>query len=377
MFGFFYRNVLRPILFLLPADFVHFVFLKKGEILGKFYICRYLVKKVFDFEDKSLNLRILGIDFKNPVGLSAGFDYDARLINILSSIGFGFGTMGTLTREAYSGNPRPMLGRLPKSRALLVNKGFKNIGVEKALAKISNRKVSMPLGLSIGSTNKKYNIFSEIVDDIYYAVKKVNESKNFEYFELNISCPNLINLSGIDEKMDSPEGLLKLLDRLRELGLERPLFIKMPLEKTTDQFDELVDVALKFDFVKGFVISNLVKDRNNPYLNRKEVARVGHGNFSGKPTFEKSNTLISHTYQKYGRRFVIIGSGGIFSAKDAYLKIKLGASLVELITGMIYEGPQLIGDINKGLVKLLKKDGYNNISQAVGVIGKPAFNNKF
>ncbi len=365
---FLYKKILKPILFLFSADFTHSLFMLKGDVLGKISFCRYLVRKMFDFKDESLNQKIVGIDFKNPLGLAAGFDYDAKLINILPSIGFGFETVGTLTNEPYSGNPKPMLGRLPKSKSILVNKGFKNEGVEKVLARLKKTERSYPVGLSIGSTNKKYDSFQEIVADIKGGFERASFSdKYFDYYELNISCPNLINITDFTERVDSKNGLQVLLNTLKVLNIKKPVFIKMPLEKSFEEIDELVFVTSQFAFIKGLVVANLVKDRSNQYLDREELKKVGRGNFSGKPTFEKSNELISYTYQKYGKNFVIIGCGGVFSAEDAYLKIKLGATLVQLITGMIYEGPQLVGDINKGLVKLLKKDGYNNIGQAIGV----------
>lgn len=370
MIGFLYRNILKPILFVFPADLVHSVFVYMGEILGRFRLTRFLTKKLLGYSSPLLEQEVFSLKFRNPIGLAAGFDYDARLVNILPSVGFGFSTVGTVTKYPYEGNPKPMLGRLPMSKSLLVNKGFKNAGIKKALHKISRRVKEAPLGVSIGSTNKKYNSFEEIVLDVFEGFKEANQSKDFEYFELNISCPNLINIGDFEERIDTVSGLQKVLERLSSLNIDRPVFIKMPLEKDMGGITALADTASNFAFIKGLVVSNLVKDRNNPFLNKGEVSRLGAGNFSGKPTFEKSNEIIAYVYRKYKDRFIIIGSGGVFSAEDAYLKIKLGATLVQLITGMIYEGPQLIGGINRGLVKLLKKDGYNHIREAVGVLNK-------
>jgi len=139
----------------------------------------------------------------------------------------------------------------------------------------------------------------------------------------------------------------------------------MPIELGWENTKQLLEICIKHK-VDGVVFGNLAKDRSNPALVKDELAKIGKGNFSGKPTWEKSNEMIRKTYKKYGKKLVIIGSGGVFSAEDAYTKIKLGASLVQMITGMIYEGPQVVGQINRGLVELLKKDGYKNISEAIG-----------
>lgn len=365
MMSFIYRKIIKPILFCFPADNVHTFFLKMGRFLGEKSFFRKLTKKIFRYKNDILNQNVLGIKFKNPVGLAAGFDYDADLINILPSVGFGFHTMGTITKLPYAGNPTPMLGRLPKSRSLLVNKGFKNRGIDAVLKKVK-KSGKIPLGISIGATNKLFKNTDEMSDDIVYSFQKILEKDCFDYFELNISCPNLINTENLKDKFDEPIGLGLLLNKLSFLKINKPLFIKMYLEKSEGETLTLCEEALKYKFVSGFIFSNLAKDRTNPLFDKKEIENTGKGNFSGKPTEVLSNNLISIIYKKYKDRFIIIGCGGIFTAGDAYEKIKRGASLVQMITGMIYEGPSVIGGINKDLAKLLKKDGYKNISEAVG-----------
>ena len=361
----FYRFLLKPILIKFPADSVHEWFLLMGERCGSSATIRWLIHSIFSYESSRLWQEVAGISFKNPIGLAAGFDYNGQLINILPSIGFGFQSIGTVTDRPYAGNPAPMLGRLPKSRALLVNKGFKSAGMDYVLSHISHHR-NGPVGMSIGCTNRQYVDFDELVNDIASGFRKANQNLFFDYFELNISCPNLININTFEERPDEPGGLLKILIKLSGFNISRPVFIKMPAERTVEEIDALVKTALPFNFIRGLIFSNLVKNRNNPHLDSGEVAKAGKGNFSGRPTFELSNQLIRHAHENYGDRFVIIGCGGVFTAEDAYQKIKLGASLVQLITGMVYGGPQQIGVINRGLVKLLKKDGYKNLSEAIG-----------
>lgn len=219
MIRFIYKKIIKPTLFLFPADDVHTSFLKIGNFLGKFSVFRWKMKLFLSYKNKILNQKVLGILFENPIGLAAGFDYDADLINILPSIGFGYHTIGTITNLPYEGNARPMLGRLPKSKSLLVNKGFKNRGIDRVLGKVkasfakasTSRGKRIPLGISIGSTNKGYTNIEEMADDIISSFQKVIKENYFDYYELNISCPNLINSENITNKFDTPEGLHLLL----------------------------------------------------------------------------------------------------------------------------------------------------------------------
>lgn len=361
-----YKKIIKPILFLFPADKVHAGFLRLGRILGKIEIKKWFLEKILSYKNPILTQPVANLIFENPIGLAAGFDYDADLIEILPSIGFGYHTIGTVTYLPYEGNPKPMLGRLPKSKSLLVNKGFKSRGMIGVLEKIGERKGKIPLGISIGSTNKIHVGISEMINDIVLSFEEVLKNDHFDYFELNISCPNLINTKNLSDTFDTPLGLDMLLNKLSNLKIKKPLFIKMYLEKTTKETLSLAEVASKHPYVTGLIFANLVKDRSNPNFDQKEIQNAGRGNFSGKPTFELSNNLIGEVYKKYKSRFIIVGCGGIFSGADAYEKIKRGATLVQMITGMVYEGPQVIGKINRELAELLEKDGYKNISEAIG-----------
>ena len=370
MIGLIYRKIIKPTLFLFKADDVHSHFLRMGYLLGKIPAKRWFFKKIFVYKNKNLEQNVLDLNFKNPVGLAAGFDYDADLINILPSLGFGFHTIGSVTYLPYEGNPSPMLGRLPKSKSLLVNKGFKSSGLYAVLKKIGKPRKIIPLGISIGSTNKVYKNFNEIVEDVYSSFKELQNLNYFDYYELNISCPNLINVCNLENSFDNPLGFDVLLEKLNKLDFKIPVFIKMHVEQSIEESLSLVEVASKYKWVSGFIFSNLVKNRNNKAFNKEEIEHAPAGNFSGKPTEKQSNELLSEVYKKYKSRFILIGCGGIFDGKDAYEKIKRGATLVQMITGMIYMGPQQIGVINKELSKLLKKDGYKNINEAIGTYYK-------
>jgi len=364
--GFIYRNFIKRILFLFPADYVHTLLLKVGKTLGKSKFAKNLLKNMWSYQDEKLAQIVCDLTFQNPIGLSAGFDYNADLVNIIPDIGFGFSTIGTLTSEAYEGNPAPMLGRLPKSRSLLVNKGFKNEGVKKVLSTMSGEKTGAVKGVSIGVTNKSYDTFEAMIDNLVSGFREAEAFSNFDYYELNISCPNLHNVKSLTNELASPEGINHALQRINTIGIKRPIFIKMPIERSNQEMSKLIDAIKPFSFVYGLIFSNLVKDRTNKAFDRCEVDNAGVGNFSGKPVEDQSNILIRFAYKLYGERFIIIGTGGVFNAEDAYIKIKSGATLVQLITGMVYQGPQVIGDINRGIAELLAHDGYTHISQAIG-----------
>lgn len=354
--GFLYRNIVRRIAFLFPADVVHHVFLVCGRWLGRSSIARRGIAWLWRYDDKVLERKFFGLTFPNPVGLSAGFDYAADLVDIVPSVGFGFHTVGTLTHDAYEGNPPPMLGRLPKSQSLLVNKGFKNEGVKAVLSRMSTGAREIPRGVSIGATNKVYPDFDSMVDNLVEGFRDAEQFHNFDYYELNISCPNLTNVQNLTPSLASPAGLAKALAQLRALGIQRPVLIKMPLERAEEEIDELMAVASEYDFVRGLIFSNLAKDRGNPAFDTDEIARAGQGSFSGKPVEAKSNALLRHARALYPNRFVLIGVGGIFTAEDAYQKLQSGADLVQMITSMVYRGPQQIGEINRGLAERLKRE---------------------
>ncbi|MCR4334371.1 MAG: quinone-dependent dihydroorotate dehydrogenase [Patescibacteria group bacterium] len=360
---FLYCHIAKPILFLFDAEAVHNRATSLGKLIGYIKPVTWVMKKATSTDVPVLTQTIGGIHFKNPMGLAAGFDYEAKLTQVLPAIGFGLGTVGTITNQSYAGNTEPRLGRLKKSQSLLVNKGFKNLGIQETLKKLEGAHFEIPIGLSIGVTNTStLSCQDDTIRDIVEAFKVAeNSTVPFSYYELNISCPNL----QVNVEFYSPKNLEKLLNALTKSKLSKPLFVKMPIDKSNNEVLEMLKVIAKYP-VQGVIFGNLQNDKNDPALDPSEVKRFSKGCFSGKPTEKKSNELISLTYKTYGKQLTIIGCGGVFSPEDTYRKIKLGASLVQLITGMVYEGPQLIGQINIGLLNLLKQDGFGHISEAIG-----------
>lgn len=356
--SFFYKNILKPIFFLIDPEIMHDSMTWIGRILGSNFLTQKFTGLLFFYHHPSLEQKILGIKFLNPIGLSAGFDKDARLTNILPSVGFGFAEVGSITGEPCQGNPKPRLWRLPKSKGLVVYYGLKNEGCEKISQRLTGQKFLIPLGISIAKTNSPQTI--ETATGIADYLKAFKYFTNIgDYFTINISCPNAFG----GEPFTNPTKLDLLLHKLDKIPVKKPIFLKMPADLTEKQIDEILKVTSKHR-IQGFICTNLTKNRKSRKIKDQEIPEKG--GISGKAVEELANHQIQRIYQKTKGKYIIIGCGGVFSAEDAYKKIRLGASLIQLITGMVFEGPQLISEINQGLVRLLKKDGYSNISQAIG-----------
>lgn len=359
IFGFFYRNVFKKIFFLFDAENVHDFFTVTGKILGSNFITRGITSFFFNNPDqKILNQKIHGIHFKNPFGLSAGFDKNAELTKIIPEVGFGFEEIGSITGEYCTGNAKPRLWRLIKSQALVVYYGLKNDGCEKISARLKDRKFKIPIGVNVAKTNCKNTTTTE--EGIADYVKAYRHFLHIgDYFTINISCPNTFG----GEPFHDGEKLDKLFTALGKYPTKKPIFIKISPDLSDSQIDHIIKISKKHH-VSGFICTNLTKKRENLKIVDEKVPT--NGGISGKAVEDLANKMIANIYKKTKGKFTIIGCGGVFSAADAYKKIRLGASLIELITGMIFQGPQLISEMNLELAELLKKDGFKNIKDAVG-----------
>lgn len=347
---------------MIEPESMHNWMLEFGQFLGSNAITRAITTLSFSYSNKVLEQKIAGIRFPNPIGLAAGYDKDAILTDILPLVGFGFAEVGSITGEPCKGNPRPRLWRLPESKSLVVYYGLKNEGCEKISRRLKSNKFLIPIGTSIAKTNSKDTVgLKEGINDYVKAYKKFIDSGS--YFAINISCPNAFG----GQPFTDSGRLKELLTEIDKIQTKKPIFLKLSPDLTRAEIDKILLVSGQHK-VDGFICTNLSKKRNTKRIIDKNVPEKG--TFSGKPVEDVANEQISYVYQKTKGKYVIIGCGGVFSAEDAYKKIKLGASLVQLITGMIFEGPQVISEINQGLVRLLKKDRYSNISQAVGVENK-------
>ncbi|MDO8504420.1 MAG: quinone-dependent dihydroorotate dehydrogenase [Candidatus Liptonbacteria bacterium] len=357
-----YEKLIKPILFLFDPERVHDFFVDLGEALGDFWAGRWLVGMFCEYSHPSLRMRVAGIEFENPIGLAAGFDKDVRLTQIIPLVGFGFMEVGAVTRYPYAGNDGLRLARLPDDQSLIVYYGLKNIGAEAVQKKLDNLRFKIPVGINIAKTNRA-DIKGEKSTEDYASTYRMLGGR-FAYVTLNVSCPNAQDGCMFQE----PKLLDTLLTAISKEKKACPVFLKISSHLSSGEVDDILAVVQKYGFVDGFVVGNLSKRREA--LNLKSSAdrlnSIPQGGISGRPVRELSTNLIRRIYRKTKGKYAIIGLGGVFTAEDAYEKIKAGASLVQIITGLIYRGPTAVKKINMGLVKLLKRDGYSNIAEAVG-----------
>lgn len=362
-----YAHMAKPILFLFSPDQMHASMLKFSIVMWRVPFLRGFVKLVFKrLPNQKLTQKINGLTFNNPVGLAAGFDKNGEIIPTINALGFGFGTIGSVTARQCAGNPKPWFYRLPNSKAAVINAGLANDGCENILNRVKEypKKAmkNFPTILSVAKTNSCEVVkVQDGVDDYIHTLKKAQRMKNIEAFEINISCPNAFG----GEDFTSPTKLNKLLKSVSKLKIKKPIFVKMPIDLEWSKFKDLLDICVKYN-ISGVTIANLLKDRKKADL-QDDLPDSIKGNLSGKPTWDDSNELIRQTYLEYGDKLTIIGVGGIFSAKEAYEKMRLGASLIEIISGVIFTGPQLAAQINDGILRYMKRDGYNHVSQIIGV----------
>ena len=363
--GWSYRAV-APLIFLADSEPAHDFVLDMSEFMGKIPGVPWLMRACLNVSHPSLRTKVIGIDFDNPIGLAAGFDHEGQMPRIVDGIGFGFQSVGTVTNGTYEGNPYPRIKRLTKSRTLLVNKGLKSTGMSNVLKRLKGQKWHVPVGISIGRTNpmKEYTYPASDADVIEAFAKARDSGVPFSYFELNISCPNMLHEVSYYE----PAPLGVLLAKIGELKLPKPLVIKMPINLTDEKTKELLDIIMQRP-VAAVIFGNLQIDRTLPMFDKEEMAPYAdkRGNWSGMPCQARSDFLVKLAYNHVKGKLAIIGCGGIFTAEDAYRKIRNGASLVQLVTATIFEGPQVPAEICAELPKLLKRDGFEHVADAVGV----------
>lgn len=355
-----YIYVLKPIFFKMDPEDIHDRMVSAGKFFSRRRFFQTLFSITFNYKNPILNQTIFNKKFENPIGLSAGFDKNAELINLLPSIGFGFIEVGSITGEYCYGNPKPRLWRMPKSKGLIVYYGLKNNGAEKISHTLKSTTCKVPLGINIAMTNCHKNL--EIENGIKDFEKAFRMMKDHgDYITVNISCPNALG----GQPFIKTENLEKLLDTLDKIETDKPRFIKLSPDLDNQDIDNILDILDRHN-IQGIICSNLTKNRDNKNIDPSEINITEKGGFSGKIVQDLSDELMSYIYKKTNNKYILIGVGGIFTAEDVYKKIKNGATLVQLITGMIYQGPGLISTLNQDLVKLLKKDGFKNIKEAIG-----------
>ncbi len=339
-------KIVRFFLFLFKPEFIHhisFILIKSGAIIpGKMWSWRLL----FKLRDTRLKREVFGIKFDNPVGLAAGFDKDAKLFDELASFGFGFVEIGTVTPLPQDGNPKPRLFRLKEDNAIINRMGFNNEGIEATVARLRRKKSNIIIGGNIGKNKVTPN--ERAVNDYEMCFEKL--FPYVDYFAVNVSSPNTPGLRELQEK----EPLTSLLKRLQELNSQKdkrkPILLKIAPDLTNKQLDDIILIVSETN-IDGVIATNTTIDRSGLKTTKIRLESIGNGGLSGKPVKERSTEMIKYLSGKSNKAFPIIGVGGIHSAEDALEKLDAGATLVQVYTGFIYEGPSLVKRINKAILK--------------------------
>jgi dihydroorotate dehydrogenase len=339
-------KILRPLLFLVDPEKIHHfvsaVLRLKPHLPGVASVLKFL----FDYSDPRLERKIFGLTFKNPVGLAAGFDKDATLVDEMASLGFGFVEIGTLTPLAQPGNDKPRLFRLPKDQALINRMGFNNEGVEAAVSRLKKRKTRIIVGGNIGKNKTTPN--EKAQEDYLCCLDHLYD--HVDYFVVNVSSPNTPGLRELQEKEPLQKLLQAIKKRILQKPVRKPVLLKIAPDLTTNQLDDIVDI-LKSTGMDGVIATNTTIVRIGLHTNMNDLDRMGPGGVSGKPLRKPSTEIIRYLRNKLGDDFPIIGVGGIMSGADAIEKLQAGADLIQLYTGFIYEGPALIKRINREIVR--------------------------
>lgn len=357
-----YRSLVRPLLFSLPPETAHELALSflAAKPISNFVARRYE-------PGPSLPITCFGLSFNNPVGLAAGFDKDGVALKGLAALGFGFIEAGTVTYHPQPGNPRPRLFRLPEDRALINRAGFNNSGAAAFAKRVESQRPNCVLGVSIGKSkvtpldqaNEDYLASFEIVYNVA------------DYVAVNVSSPNTPGLRELQqsEQLSSLLSALQMHNRVLQQVYQRqrprPLLVKLAPDLTRGQLELIVDVIVRLQ-IDGIIATNTTITRDHLRTDQKQVAACGEGGLSGAPLRDRATRIIAELYRLTGARIPIIGVGGVFTAEDAWEKIAAGASLIQLYTGFIYRGPGIAREINQGLRRILSREGFVNLQEAVG-----------
>lgn len=344
-----YKYLIRPLLFLFSPETIHHIIVCFLKIVFNIPGLSRLLGLMFKVRDKRLEREFAGLKFISPVGLAAGFDKNASLYNELSNFGFSFIEIGTVTPEPQAGNKRPRSFRLTKDGALINRMGFNNTGIDKVTGKLKKRKRSIIIGGNIGKNTVTDN--ENAHKDYEVCFRKLYD--NVDYIAVNVSCPNINNLTELQDYRSLDNIIGRLMDIRKEQTEYKPVMLKISPDLSNNELDEILDICSKYK-IDGIIATNTTVSRDGLRTAQARLEEIGDGGLSGKPLRDRSTAIIKYISKETGGKMPVIGVGGIMSPEDAVEKIKAGASLVQVYTGFIYEGPFLAKRINKAVLKMNK-----------------------
>lgn len=339
-----YKSLIRPYLFTKSAENAHHFTFDLVKRIFKIPGVSAIANSLYNYKDDSLATECFGIKFPNPVGLAAGFDKDAKLFNELSAFGFGFIEIGTLTPVGQPGNPQPRLFRLPADQSLINRMGFNNGGVEEAIERLKKKSSGVIIGGNIGKNKVTPN--EEAVEDYKKCLHALYEY--VDYFVINVSSPNTPNLRALQEKEPLMELLQTLKNERETYSNKKPILLKIAPDLTNEQLDDIIEIMAETK-IEGLIATNTTISREGLKTSEAEIESIGAGGLSGKAVKARSTEVIKYLADNANGSFPIVGVGGIQTAQDAIDKLEAGASLVQVYSGFIYEGPSMLKKINKGI----------------------------
>ena len=341
----FYRIFIRSFLFLFKAEFSHNFVLRLLKIIFKLPGVSSFFSFLYCIEDQKLQRKLFGLTFKNPVGLAAGFDKNAKVFNEFASLGFGFIEVGTVTPVAQPGNPQPRIFRLNKDNALINRLGFNNEGVDVVVDRIKKKYTNIIIGGNIGKNKVTPNKLA--VSDYIKCFEKI--APYVDYLVLNVSSPNTPDLVELQHK-SYLNDLLSQIQSLNQKKYKKPILVKISPDLSFSQIDEVIELVIKFD-ISGLIATNTSSNRIKLKTSSENIQQIGAGGLSGKPIYTRSKEVVSYISKKTNGSIPVIAVGGIFTADDAVQMLNAGASLVQIYTGFIYNGPSLIKKINQKILQ--------------------------
>lgn len=359
-----YKTLVRPVLFLKDPEKTHEQALTLLSYLGP---AEGILERCFVIEDSRLQVQLGPLTFRNPVGLAGGFDKNGVAIKSWPAFGFGFIEVGAVTAQGQPGNPKPRLFRLPEDEALINRLGFNNDGATAMKARLSaiqsnGGRPKIPLGINIGRT--KVVETKDAAKDFLFTFETLFSHGDF--FTINVSSPNTPQLRDLQEKKLLEDLLAAIQEKNRDLAAKtgtqlKPVLVKVAPDMEFSQLDEIIEVA------QSKRLAGIIATNATAFLRDSLMSKVNEpGGLSGKPLRDRATSFVRHIYKATSGRLPIIGVGGIFNAADAYEKITAGATAVQILTGFVYEGPGAVKRINRGLLRLIDRDGFKSLTQAVG-----------
>jgi dihydroorotate dehydrogenase len=362
---FIYDRILKPTFFAFDAEDTHHFFVWVGENLGRYGITRWATRVACrPVADPVLETELAGFKLKHPLGVGAGFDKEGRMVPILKEVGFAYAELGSVTGRVSPGNQRPRMWRLIEDRALVVNYGLLSSGMEAAAVRFKSYRDrgrwKMPVGISVAKANVPGLGGEAGLDDLMAAFTKLQPFA--DYMTVNVSCPNTAD--GVQYCKDPPI-YREVLARLDALQPTKPVFFKMTPDVSEARLLEILSDTDRYPWAKGFILTNLTHDRTG--LRSKNLAQAKSGAVSGPQLKTLADQALKIAYQNGKHRYQFIGCGGIDSVDDAYRKIRLGATTLQIVTSLIYNGPLWPSRLMRGLAERLRRDGFKSVKDAVGV----------